>query len=154
MREKWSKLAEKAGTSVSKFVIEHVDNSLQQEQNKGSYKSRVELLDQIRELSDGNQELHKKNKMLDTLVERLETELRGYLAKPFLEENFSGVRKYEKELIDLLRTHGEVRKETILNLLGIDPVDADTVKSVTRQIENLERYGLVKDIGGKWRWKN
>ena len=62
-------------------------------------------------------------------------------------------RKYEKELFDLLRTHVKIRKETILNLLGIDPIDTDSVKSVTGQIENLERYGLVKDIGGKYHFK-
>ena len=53
----------------------------------------------------------------------------------------------------MFRTQEEVRKEMVLDLLGIDPMDVDSVKGVMRQIENLERYGLVKDIGGKWRWK-
>jgi hypothetical protein len=153
MVKKWKGLAEKSGASISKFVIEHVDNSLEQEENKEGYTSRAELLEQIRELRGENKELHKKIKMLDNLVDRYDTELRSYRIKPFLEEDFSGIRKYEKELIDLLKTHGEIRKETVLDLLGIDTLDTNSVRGITRQMENLERYGLVKDIGGKWRWK-
>jgi hypothetical protein len=53
----------------------------------------------------------------------------------------------------LLKNRGEVRKEEILEHLGIDPMDTDVVKGIKNQIESLERCGLVKDIGGKWRWK-
>jgi len=153
MVRKWKDLAGKSGSSISKFVIENVDNSLEMEQNKGSYTSRVELLEQIKVLRDENKELHRKTRMLDTLVDRYEAELRDYRVKPFLEEDFTGIRKYEKELIDLLKTHGEIRKERILDLLEIDPMDSDNVKGITRQIDNLESYGLIRDIGGKWRWK-
>jgi hypothetical protein len=92
--------------------------------------------------------------MLDTLVERLEKEVRDYRSKPFLEEDYTGVRQYEKELIELLKNRKEVRKEEILEHLGISPLDSNTVKSIVRQMENLERYGLVKDIGSMWRWKS
>jgi len=63
------------------------------------------------------------------------------------------VRKYEAELIELFRMRIEVRKEEILEYLGINPMDTDIVQGIKKQIENLERYGLLKDIGGKWRWK-
>ena len=73
--------------------------------------------------------------------------------KPFLDEGFSGVRSYEKALIDVFRLHGEIRKERLLELLEINPMETDKVKAITRQLDNLEQYGLIKDIGGKWRWK-
>ena len=47
-----------------------------------------------------------------------------------------------------------MRKEEILEHLGINPLDTETVKGILKQIENLEHYGLLKDIGGKWRWKS
>jgi hypothetical protein len=153
MTLKWKNLAEKAGVSISKFVIEHVENSLQQEDNKEGIASRVELFDEMKKIKEENEKLHKDNKMLDNLVTRLEEELRGYRVKPFLEENFAGIRKYETELIKLLKSRGEVRKEGVLEPLGINPMDTDVVKGIKKQIENLERYGLVKDMGGKWRWK-
>ncbi|MCX6670449.1 MAG: hypothetical protein NTX92_00820, partial [Euryarchaeota archaeon] len=62
----WKNLAEKSGSSISKFVIEHVENSLRQEGNKEGYTSRAELLDQMRQVKEENRELHKKNMMLDT----------------------------------------------------------------------------------------
>jgi len=151
--QKWKKLAKNSGVSVSKFVIEHVENSLQQEENKQAYISRVELLDEMKKIKEENEKLHKDNKMLDNLVARLEEELRGHRVKPFLEENFARIRKYEIELIKLLKSRGEVRKEGVLEPLGINPMDTDVVKGIKKQIENLERYGLVKDMGGKWRWK-
>jgi hypothetical protein len=149
----WKNLAEKSGSSISKFVIEHVENSLRQEGNKEGYTSRAELLDQMRQVKEENRELHKKNMMLDTLVTRLEEELKGYRVKPFLEDDFTGTRKYENELIKLLQNRIEVRKEEILEHLGINPMDADIVKGIKMQLESLERYGLIKDIGSKWRWK-
>lgn len=45
--ERWKEAAKKQGTSVSKFVIEHVENSLRQEEEP-RYKSRGELLKEIK----------------------------------------------------------------------------------------------------------
>jgi len=153
MVDQWKEMADQAGMSISKFVTEHVTNSLQQERDQEGYISRTQLLDEMRTVNEENKELRKKIKMLNTLVDRLEEEVRSYRIKPFLEENFSGVRKYEAELIELFRMRIEVRKEEILEYLGINPMDTDIVQGIKKQIENLERYGLLKDIGGKWRWK-
>lgn len=152
MVNQWKELSEKTKLSISKFVIEHVNNSLRQEQNQEKYESRVQLLEDIKKLKDENKELHKKVKMLDTLVERLEKEVREYRIKPFLKDDFSGFRKYETDLIRLFKSRTEIRKEEILEHLGVNPLDADIVKGILKQIESLERYGLLKDIGGKWRW--
>jgi hypothetical protein len=153
MLNQWKELSTKSGLSMSKFVIEHVNNSLHQEDNKDGYASRAIMLDEIKNLKDESKKKSKTIKMLDTLVERLEKEVRDYRSKPFLTEDYTGVRQYEKELIELLRDRREVRKEEILEHLGISPLDSNTVKSIMRQMENLERYGLVKDIGSFWRWK-
>ena len=39
MVKQWKKMANQSGMSISKFVIEHVNNSLHQEQNKESHES-------------------------------------------------------------------------------------------------------------------
>jgi len=41
----------------------------------------------------------------------------------------------------------------LLELLGIKSINAEISKGLNKQIENLERYGLIKDMGGKWKWK-
>ena len=147
---RWKELAKKAGTSISKFVIEHVENSLRQEE--GDYKPRIDLINKIEKLEEENSELRKERRMLGIVVERLESELKHYRAKPFLEERFEGVRKYEKDLVDLLRKRRKVMSDEILDAMNIDPKDSELVKAVNRQLENLEGYGLVKVIPGGWKW--
>jgi len=153
MLQQWTDFKDKAQMSFSKFIIEHVNNSLKQEQNKEGYSSRAELLDDMKKLQEENKELYKKIKMYESLVMRLEEENREYRAKPFFEENYTGNREYEKELSALFVTRLEVRKEDVYEHLGVNLQDTEKVKGIKKQIETLERYGLLKDIGGKWRWK-
>lgn len=151
MVKEWKELAKKAGVSISKFVIEHVENSLRQEE-ENHFTPRSELIEKIRELREENKELKKRNKMLDTVIDRLEDELRTYRVKPFLEEEFSGIRKYEKDLINLFKERKEVRKDELLELLEVNPMNGEVVKGINKQIENLEKYGLIKDTGRGWKW--
>ena len=153
MVEKWKKSAKKQGVSISKFVIEHVENSLRQEEGEENYTTRLDLIRELKKLKDENHELRKNNKMINTIVDRLEEELRNHRTQPFIEEGFMGIRKYEKELIGLFKEKKEIRKEDLLDFLNIKISDNKSVKGINAQIENLESYGILKDLGGKWRWK-
>jgi len=73
--------------------------------------------------------------------------------QPFLEERFEGVRKFDRDLIDLLRRGGTLSEEDILASLNISPSDTDLVKAVAKQLEILEEYGLVEFTGRGWRWR-
>lgn len=153
MKERWKAKAEDAGLSASKFVIEHVENSLAQEENKDMHGSRAELMEQIKDLKDENTELRKRNKMLDTLVDRLDEEMKRYRAQPFMRDEFYGIREYEERLINVFKEREKVRKEDIYDLLGIDPMkSSDIVKGINRQLEILERYGVIDDRGKVWIW--
>jgi hypothetical protein len=89
--------------------------------------------------------------MFESLVMKLEEENRGYRTKPFFEKDYIG--EFEADLVTLFRTRSEVRKQEVYEHLGINPQDTEKTKGIRKQIEILERYGLLKDIGGKWRWK-
>ena len=69
-----------------------------------------------------------------------------------MEEEFQGVRAYEKELIALLKSKGIVSSEDILAHLGVNPTEHEAVKAVSRQLENLEAWGLVKSSVRGWKW--
>jgi hypothetical protein len=153
MVTKWKESAEKQGVSISKFVIEHVENSLRQEEGEESYITKVELLKDFKKLKEENIELRKRNKIMDTVVSRLDEELRSYRSKPFIEKDFTGIRQYEEDLIKLFKEKKEIRKEDFLDFLSIKPSDKTAIKWIYAQIETLEQYGLLKDLGGKWRWK-
>lgn len=151
MMEKWKRLAERRGTSVSKFVREHVENSLRQEEEP-SYKSRGELLNELQELKEQLMEERKRTRRLDLVVDKLERELRKYRVRPFLEENFVGIRRFQKELVEVLREGGVLSSEELLSRLGIERSEHEAVKGVSKQLEILESYGLVLSSPRGWRW--
>jgi oligoendopeptidase F len=89
---------------------------------------------------------------LKKLAENLDNELKRYRAQPFLEEAFEGVRRFDKDLIELLKKGGSYTQEQILAHLNIDPSDVKLVKAVDKQLETLEAYGLVEYKGRGWKW--
>ncbi len=151
MVKAWKKRAKKQGVSISKFVIEHVENSLQQEEDP-TYKPLGDLVKEINELRDQIKEMSDDNRQKKIVIERLDNELRKYRAEVFLEERFEGVRKYDKELIGILKRRGVVDSDELLKDLGIDPRDSNLVIAVSKQLENLEAYGLVSSTKRGWRW--
>ncbi len=149
----WKCRAGKAGASISKFVVERVEDALRREEGEQGYLSRLELIERLRKAEDELKRLRDENRMLRRLVDNLDKEMRRYRAGPFLDEEFEGVRTFDKELIHLLKKGGTVADDDILADLNIDPSDAELVKAVSRQLEVLEGYGLVVYTGKGWRWK-
>lgn len=150
-KEKWERHSEKLGVSISKFVIEYVENSLRQEEEP-DYKSRSDLWKANNELKQQVEDLARKCRLLETVVDKLEQELRRYRGKPFLEEGFEGARSYEKGLIDLLKSRDIVADEQIFAQLGITPSDGEAVRAIAKQLESLEACGLVKSSSRGWKW--
>lgn len=149
--EEWKRLADEANVSISKFVFEHVQNSLSQEK-EDSYVSRAQLIKQIKELSEENSKLKEENRILKTAYERLDDELKHYRAQPFVEQQYEGVRVYEKELVRILKERKSVGSYELLDLLKIDPKDTEMVKAISKQLESLKAYGLVEETINGWRW--
>jgi len=153
MKEKWQNLAKKSGLSISRFVIEHVENSLSQENEEEIYGTRADLINRIKELEEEKKELEEKYEILSRAYERLEEENKRYRTMPFLEETI-GFREYERNLIQIFKKRRKVAKGEIFELLKIDPMkQADIAKGINRQLENLERYGLIEDRGRWWVWR-
>ena len=58
MVQRWKTLAKNSGTSISKFVAEHVENSLREEE--AEYKSRGTLIEENRKLSEALNEKERR----------------------------------------------------------------------------------------------
>lgn len=153
MVEDWKQRAKKAGTSISKFVLERVEDSIRREEGEEGYLSRLELIERMRKMEDELKKLRDENRLLRRLVDNLDKELKRYRAKPFLEEGFQGVRPFDRELVNLLRRGGTYSDSDILANLNIDPTDVDLVRAVSRQLQALESYGLIGFTGRGWKWK-
>jgi predicted transcriptional regulator len=150
--EEWRRYAEASGKSLSKFVFEVVEDYIRKTEDKG-FESRLELIKKLRSLEEETKQLRDENRMLRMLVKNLEKELRRYRAQPFLEPSFEGIRRFDRELIDLLRSGETFSEEEILDRLGVDPSETDYVKAISKQLEILEQYGLVEFTGRGWRWR-
>jgi len=150
-KKRWQEGSERADVSISKFVIEHVENSLRQEEEP-SFKSRSDLWKENSELKKQVTDLAKKCRLLETVTDKLEHELRRYRSMPFLEENFEGVRNYDKGLIDILRSSEIVSDEQILSRLGIACTASDEIRAVSKQLDALEACGLAKPSPRGWKW--
>jgi len=153
MAKEWKGLAKKQGVSISKFVQEHVENSLNQEREKGAYQSRLDLIKKTQKLEEDTSRLREETRMYRLLSQNLEKEIKRYRTQPFVEEEFTGKRGYEKELIEALRKRGFVPHEDLWSILNIDPKDTDLTKAVNKQLESLEAYGLVESTQRGWEWK-
>jgi hypothetical protein len=148
----WKAKAKKSSASISRFVIEHVTNSLRQEEGEEGYKSRAELLQQIREKDEQIEKLTRENEIVKLALERVENELRRYRAEPFLDERFEGIRAYDRKLIELLKKGDTVDSDHLLRLMKISPRDTPLVKAISNQLGNLEAYGLVEKTRRGWKW--
>jgi hypothetical protein len=150
MAARWKGLAEASGTSNSKFVMEHVENSLGMEEE--GFSSRAVIIDENRHLRESLRENEKRVHHLELLVEKLEEDLRRYRARMFTDPGFSGVRSYDRRLVEVLKQPGAHTSEELLSRLGIKPTEQEAVKAVSVQLENLQGYGLVRSSRRGWMW--
>jgi len=148
----WKAKAKKTNVSISQFILEHVTNSLRQEEGEESYKPRAEMIEELRKRDEIIEKLTRDNEIVRLALERVETELRRYRAEPFLDEGFGGKRRYDERLIDILKKCQPVSSDELLRQLRISAKETDLVKALSNQLENLQSYGLVLKTHHGWRW--
>jgi len=149
-KKRWEKLASEAKVPLSKFVIEIVENALMEE---SEFKPRAEMVKELGSLRDEVRKLRDDLKLKNIVIDKYESELKRYRSATFLEGVFEGARGYNQELVELLKRKTVLDSYRILEELGIDPREADLVKAVSSQLDNLEGYGLVESTPRGWRWK-
>jgi predicted DNA-binding protein len=148
-KARWDSLAKEAGVPLSKFVIEVVESALAE---NSDFKPRGELVKEIGKLRGENKELRDDLKQKKIVLEKYENELKRYRSEAFLDDSFKGVRKYSTQIIKILKRGATVDSYKLLEELGIDPKDPDLVSAVSKQLEDLEAYGLVANTSRGWRW--
>ena len=149
MAENWKTKAKESGASISKFVIEHVENSLGLAED--DYRSRSIVLEENRQLREALTEKEKRNHHLELLVEKLEEDLRTYRSRIFIDSE-TGASDYDKQLIGLLKEPGAHDTDSILRRLRVKPTDTIAMKAISIQLENLENYGLLRNTSKGWTW--
>lgn len=148
-KSRWETLAEAAGVPLSKFVIEVFESALAEESD---FKPRSQLVKEIASLKKETNELREDVKQKKIVLEKYENELRRYRSEAFLEVGFGGVREYSKEIIAILKRGSVIDSYKLLEELGIDLKDSEIIKTISKQLEELEVYGLVASTPRGWKW--
>jgi cell division protein FtsB len=149
-KERWKQLADEEGESLSKFVQKCVEYAL--EQGGVDYAELSDRAKKIQELEEELTELRKEVKQKDTVIEKLESDLRKYRMEPFTEGEFQGTREFDQELIEILQRSTRVTGRELRNRLDIDPNETELMQALDKQLQQLEGYGLVESTTNGWRW--
>ena len=134
---------------MSKFCISIIEERLAEEDD---FQPRRKLTKDMEALKAENKTIREELRQKEIVLERYEAELKRYRAQPFQEDNYQGVRRYAGELVKILKMRGSSDSYKLLEELGIDPRESELVKAVSRQLEELEGYKLVKAEGRTWKW--
>ena len=148
----WKQLAKDSNLSMSKFIIKHVEESLERN-GTDPQSSRRELVHQILDLQWEIRKLNQELEIKTRAYDALNAELKIIRIQPWMMPTEEGLRETFKNLIDLFRIQKRVMYHELLPALGVKPTDLDMVKGINTQIEILTKFGLIgSDLQG-WRWR-
>ena len=152
MAERWKELARKSKMSISKFIVEHVENSLSIEEEEGKL-SRGALVMEIRALRDKVKNLieDQKNKK-DTIKEQSDFIIKLKADNPFFSQediDTEAIRLFVDKIVE----DRFVRSKDLFSIIEMEPTDIRKIKYINFQLENLENCGILDKIGDGWKWK-
>lgn len=148
-KDRWQALADKAKTPLSTFCISIIEERLAEAEEFKPSRELAKEMDGLKaEIKALRDDMARKN----VVLERYEAELKKYRSQSFLEEDYRGARRYSKELVEILKARGQVDNYKILEALGIDPRESDLIKAVSKQLEELEGYGMIRATPKGWKW--
>ncbi len=148
-KDEWQALAGKANTPLSVWCTSIIEERIAEEED---HRPRHKIVKELESLKADNKALRDDLRQKEVVLQRYEAELRRYRAEPFQAEAFKGVRTFSKELVDILKARPHVGSYEILELLGIKPDEPQSIKAVSKQLEELEKFNLVKADGKGWQW--
>lgn len=148
-KEEWQALAEKADSPLSAWCAAIIEERVAEDEG-GLPRQKVMM--ELKTLKDENAALREELRQKETVLSRYEAELRRYRSEPFLQDDFKGIRPYSEELVKILKRRGHIDGYALLELLGIKPNEPEAIKAVSKQLEELERFGLARTDGASWQW--
>lgn len=144
----WEEEAKKFGVTASQYVIEMT--AIGQQSKASAPKSNI--LEENKGLREENSKLREDLRRATMLLEKYESELYKLRYSGFSAIDAEEAEQYDETLVALLRKGRTINSYEILKLLKIDPKDSAAVKLVQNQLEELRRFGLVKETPNGWRW--
>lgn len=143
----WKKAAEKYGSSLSNYIFEMAERGRAEEDA-----SRPDLVRENSNLEVTNRKLADEIKLLKINIENIQAENYKLRFAGFERIDSDTSHEYDAALVAMLKKGKVLDSVEILDNLGIDPRDSEAVKLVSTQLEELRRFGLVRETHNGWRW--
>ena len=143
----YSELAKAAGVPLSKFLLSKIEEALAENKKKSAVS-----LKKLEDLRVRIHDLQEEVRLKDMILQKYKSAVEKQQSLAFLEDDFKGKRVLDRNLIDILKQHGPISEERLMTLLGVDKSDSEFAQLVSRQLEILEGYGLVKKGARGWKW--
>jgi hypothetical protein len=148
-KTEWEARAKKANAPLSKFLVETIEKALDNEEDP---QQNAKLTKENSLLKTEIEGLLRDLKTKNIVIDRYEEELRRYRDAPFMDSEFKGTRKFNQDLIKLLKRKGVVDSYTIANELKVDLRDSEAAKALSNELDTLEGYGLIARHLKGWKW--
>lgn len=149
-KQRWAEQADQHETSLSKFVQESVEYTIQQ--GGPDFTEAGQKAEEIRELEDQIADLEQQLDQKDLVIEKLQTELTALRSAPFREDEFEDTRQFDEELVEIIREAGQIRSQEIFRRLNVDAQNIEIVEGIQNQLSQLEKYGIVEETIHGWEW--
>jgi hypothetical protein len=101
---------------------------------------------------DLSRQLEQENSLQKANLEIMQAEVYKQRFADFEQVDALGMHSYDRALVDMLKRGKVLDFQEILGGLGIDPRDSQAVKLVSNQLEELKRFGLIRESAHGWRW--
>jgi len=151
-RKRWEAAADKLNMPLSKFLVYIIDKSLQESLNEDMENVADLKLDASKKAEELN-EVKRELARMKKLITIQDNELEDYRNKAFIEKSFTGIRTYNRQLVDSLRKAGKpLTNDELLQMIGIPLTDVERIKSISTQLESLLALGIVQYSPKGWRW--
>jgi len=148
-KQRYRDLAKSSGIPLSKFLLGLIEDQLAQRDKSENGPDIAEELESLRdEMKTTRNELRLRN----LVIQKYEADIMKFKAEPFLDTSFAGKRKFEPEIIQLIKKSGSISTSNLMAMLGVDAKDTDAVDALSEQLEALESYGLIELNSLGWTW--
>ena len=149
--KEWKKVAAEHKMSLSRFIIERVEDSLK-EQGEGDRYTRRDLIERNQKLERENGSLRKELELKTKVYEALDQENKSLRNQPWLDPSHQGFRQFGRQLITLIHQRKRIAFDELLPALGIKPMEMESMKAINHQLTVLTEYGLIQQDLKGWKW--
>lgn len=142
----WTQDATRFGCTISEYIFEMVEKA------RHPTETGPDLTRENSDLKIQNRKLEQEIKLLKINFDIAQAEIYKLRYAGFENVDSEEAREYDEALVTMLKRGKVLDSQEILAGLGIDIKDSQAVKLVSGQLEELKRFGLVRETANGWRW--